>query len=69
MRKLEMSYEEFVDLESEGGHGYCLICHQEHDDYVDPDGRNIRCVHCGNHAVYGLEELMIMGMINMGDDE
>lgn len=68
--KIRMSVEQFVEEEYEGGVGYCTACGSQHEDYVDPDGREIHCTNCGMSTVYGLSELMMMGMIEFtGDDD
>ena len=36
--------------------GLCVACGEETDG-VEPDARGYECEHCGEHAVYGLEEL------------
>jgi len=38
--------------------GLCVACGEETDG-VEPDARRYECDHCGEHAVYGLEELAL----------
>lgn len=38
--------------------GFCLACGAEVDG-VEPDARRYECEVCGEHAVYGVEELVI----------
>lgn len=38
--------------------GLCVACGEETDG-VEPDARRYECEHCGEHAVYGLEELAL----------
>ena len=44
------------DLENPG---FCIACGKCADG-VEPDARRYECAHCGKHAVYGAEELLIM---------
>lgn len=39
--------------------GFCLACGEEQDD-CDPDAREDKCEHCGEHKVYGIEEILLM---------
>jgi len=42
--------------------GFCLACAAEHDS-VEPDARKYHCTDCGAHKVYGLEQLVLMGLV------
>ena len=44
-----------------GGFGLCLACGEEVDG-VEPDARRYTCESCEQPKVYGLEELMLMGL-------
>ena len=69
-RKMQMNYEVFKSQVYEGGIGYCINCHEQHDDYVDPDGRDLWCNQCNTNGVHGLDEMLMMGMIEFtGDDD
>lgn len=39
--------------------GFCIACGLEADG-VEPDARKYECDRCGEKAVYGAEELLIM---------
>lgn len=39
--------------------GFCLSCGCEHDG-VEPDAREYDCEMCGEQAVYGAEELLLL---------
>jgi predicted RNA-binding Zn-ribbon protein involved in translation (DUF1610 family) len=39
--------------------GFCTACGEEVDG-VEPDARKYECEHCGEHAVYGADELVLM---------
>lgn len=43
--------------------GFCIKCGGQTDDMVEPDARGYRCPHCDAMAVYGAEELLIMGRV------
>lgn len=40
--------------------GFCLACGAETDG-CEPDARGYKCPECGEHKVYGAEEILIMG--------
>jgi len=45
-----------------GGRGWCLTCGEEVDG-VEPDARRYHCECCDKRTVYGMEELLIMGLL------
>jgi len=53
--------------EIEDGAGFCLACGAEAYG-VEPDARRYPCESCQAMKVYGLEELAIMGLLEMGGD-
>jgi len=44
--------------------GFCLAC-GEAADGVEPDARRYPCEACGALKVYGLEELLVMGLLTI----
>lgn len=44
--------------------GVCVNCGETHIPQIDPDGRDIHCDVCGELAVYGAEEALIMGYVS-----
>jgi hypothetical protein len=40
--------------------GFCLACGNEQDG-CEPDARKYECEACGEHQVYGAQELLLMG--------
>jgi hypothetical protein len=46
------------------GEGMCLACGEE-PDYADPDTRKATCEFCGKPKVYGLQELLMMGLVSI----
>ena len=49
--------------------GWCLNCGAHRYGETEPDARNYECETCGKNEVYGIEELLIMGLINFVEDE
>jgi len=47
---------------SHDGHGFCLACGSD-QPHVEPDARKYTCDSCGQHKVYGIEELALMGLL------
>ena len=43
--------------------GLCTVCGEEQEG-CEPDARNYKCDACGAKAVYGAEELLIMGKVD-----
>jgi hypothetical protein len=62
----QISQEDYQDLRDNGG-GYCLSC-REQADCVEPDARNYTCEACDDNKVFGIEELLMMGLIEFLDD-
>ncbi|HTF45276.1 MAG TPA: hypothetical protein VK641_15320 [Terriglobales bacterium] len=58
----EMSHYQF-----NSGTGFCLACGAENDG-VDPDCLRGECEVCEAKKVYGIEELMVMGLVNLVDE-
>ena len=52
---------------AENSVGYCLACGEEHD-CCEPDAAKYTCPHCNRDEVYGLELLMIMGLVEFRED-
>ncbi len=61
----EMSSEEFVEV-TEAYEGFCVVC-GETASGVEPDAREYICECCGQPGVFGLEELMMMGDVELID--
>jgi len=43
--------------------GFCIACGAE-ASRVEPDARGYECESCGEHKVYGAEELLLMGLVH-----
>jgi hypothetical protein len=52
----------------DGTLGACLAC-GEATSGVEPDARRYTCESCGEPAVYGLEEVLLMGQLELLPDE
>lgn len=46
-------------VESDDNCGFCIKCGAEHYG-IEPDARKYECEYCGENAVYGAEELLLM---------
>jgi hypothetical protein len=46
--------------------GFCINCGAEQDG-CEPDAREYKCDSCDHHTVYGVEELMVMGLVDLTD--
>lgn len=57
------SEEEYMQA-SENSGGACLACGEETDG-VEPDARKYKCGACGEFRVYGFEELLTMGRVEI----
>jgi len=52
----------------DGTLGACLAC-GERADGVEPDARKYVCTHCKEREVYGLQELLLMGRLDIFCEE
>lgn len=59
---------EYRSLTFNSNPGFCLNCGAETDG-VEPDARNYRCEDCGQPYVYGLEQLLMMGLVKFVSQE
>lgn len=59
--QIRLTLEE-VEQAIEDGIGFCLTC-GEPRDCCEPDAHKYECDECGAQAVYGTEELLLMGKI------
>lgn len=60
-----LSSEEFVEV-AEADEGFCVVC-GETASGVEPDACSYICENCGQPDVYGYEELMLMGDVELTD--
>lgn len=45
-------------------YGYCTECGDEHDN-VEPDAERYKCANCGAYAVFGAQQLLLMGLVEI----
>jgi hypothetical protein len=45
--------------------GYCKACREFTHDCCEPDARNYECPECGESEVFGAEEAMLIGIIEV----
>jgi DNA-directed RNA polymerase subunit RPC12/RpoP len=56
-----ITLEEYLELK-EDYVGVCIECGNQQES-VEPDGRNVPCDECGRPTVFGVEELLQMGLV------
>ena len=54
--------------EMDGNIGFCIACGEQAFD-VEPDARKYECESCGEHKVYGAEELLLSWGLPIGSGE
>jgi len=60
---IKITEEEYNDMRGNGG-GFCLDCGIEAFG-IEPDARNYTCDDCEADEVFGIEELLMMGKIEI----
>ena len=63
----KMSADEYDMMKEESG-GYCLDCLTEASG-VEPDAREYTCEECSEPRVFGIEELLMMGLVEITDGD
>lgn len=63
---IKLTKQEYIDSRADYM-GRCLKCLADAYD-VEPDARKYRCDECGARAVYGIEELLLMGRIEIVEE-
>lgn len=48
--------------------GLCRTCGEERMGDTEPDARDYPCEACGEDAVYGVEELLMMGEVEIVEE-
>ena len=48
--------------------GFCTNCREITNSGVEPDARRYECESCGGRTVYGIEEALLMGAIEIAAD-
>lgn len=62
-QSFSMTEEEFWDLNNLYI-GLCVKCGEERD-CCEPDAREYDCESCGENGVYGVQELLVMGKVDI----
>jgi hypothetical protein len=65
-RPFKMSESAYASMLEEFG-GFCISCREEVSG-VEPDARNYGCENCGKPRVFGVEELLVMGLITLKEE-
>jgi hypothetical protein len=63
-KTFDMTMDEYRDAGS-NFEGRCIACGAEVPSGCEPDARRYECEECGEKQVYGMDELLIMGLINI----
>ena len=66
IKPIQISAAEYAHLTENYG-GICVQCGDQAYG-VEPDARQYRCEACGAEAVFGVEELVIQGVLCFTDD-
>jgi Zn finger protein HypA/HybF involved in hydrogenase expression len=48
--------------------GWCTNCEEWTHDNCEPDARKYECPECEHNTVYGAEELIVMGLVDLSED-
>ncbi len=60
-----ISESEYHRLRDDECGGICLACGEIQDDSVEPDAENYHCDSCGKDELYGIEQALIIGRIQI----
>jgi hypothetical protein len=63
-----MSVKATIGDVEEGCNGGCLNCGEIQYGGIEPDATNYECESCGKMQVFGLEELVMMGRLELVDE-
>lgn len=64
---IKITEETFKDLREDYS-GICTACMAVRSGDTEPDARNYPCDACGKDSAYGVEELLMMDMIELVED-
>ena len=65
---ITLSTEEYL-YHQESYDGLCINCWEWQDGGVEPDAENYPCDACGMDQVMGAEQAMVIGYIEIDDDD
>lgn len=49
--------------------GWCVSCKEFTTSCVEPDAEHYECEECSKSTVYGAEQAMMLGLIDLKEDE
>lgn len=67
IKKTTLSRDEF-DEHEDMYDGYCTACGEWTDGEVEPDATEYECPGCTAHSVFGAEEALLMGYVEIDDE-
>lgn len=62
-----MHPEEFSGLDDDSC-GLCIRCGESTVGGVEPDARKHECEACEENGVYGMQELLVMGLVRLSEE-
>lgn len=65
--KARITAEFFAQMQFDGGYGFCTNCGELAEGDIEPDARNYACEACNAKKVSGVEELLMMGVIEIAE--
>lgn len=68
LKPLRISMADYQDM-AECSMGFCLDCSDWTTETVEPDAEYLPCETCDAEAVVGAEEALVMGVLDVQDDE
>ena len=68
MQKIKMTEEQYEEYRDDSC-GICLECGDVTYGGVEPDAECYECEDCGEEKVYGIEEALLMGEIEIVDEQ
>ena len=68
LTSIKVGHREVWDLDSNSD-GFCTACGELAPGCCEPDARGYLCDSCGEHKVYGTSELVMMGFIQITDND
>lgn len=64
---IELTEDEYHEHDDDGT-GFCLTCGEEAEGYIEPDACDYLCEKCQCLSVHGIEQLMLMGKVEIVDE-
>lgn len=64
---MNVTKDEFEDLQDDLA-GYCTECQAVTTEEVDPDSEDQECQECGSETCVGIDQALVLGLIQIVDD-